>query len=167
MVLLYIFLWREIVQEKLQSFFQAIADIMFFIAGHIFPTADSDFYLVTMINILAIIIFYSYAKICGLFKRLKGLNFFSSLLIIIFVDIILFYSICINVQLKPLKFSYMNLNILKDGYFFPTTIMFFIYKYFDLMAKYCPESFGKIGYYTSIEFYREIGLKFKNNFRWY
>jgi len=101
------------------------------------------------------IYFYIVIKICGLFKKLDNLNFFLSLPIVILLDIIfeiwIFFT---NIQIFPLKFSFH-----KPYFVYYIIIYYIIYKIFNILAKKFPMPFGRIGYYTSIEFWRSIAVK--------
>ncbi len=166
MIFLYSLLGRNLIQAKTTILIQKTVDILeCFLEKTTVSELFSYFLIIIVGGILWLTFCYINIKICGLFKRLKGLNFLSSLFILILVDIFFFFSLNVHLQLKPLKIFYDS--SLADGIYCPVSCMFFVYKYLDIMARHCPESFGKIGYYTSIEFYKKIALKIKSNFRWY
>ena len=114
--------------------------------------------------VLFMVQLYLLAKLCGLFKKINHLNIFFAILIIVFVDILLNISIDTKVQLYPrIKINYDGINV-NDLWFF-TTFNFIVFKFFNFLTKKFPIPFERIGYYTSIEFMKDVieKLKYKIN----
>ena len=105
-----------------------------------------------------IIYLYISLKICGLFKKLDNLNFLNSLIFVIILNLIFNYSINTTVQITPFKISYTS------GSFLYIIIIYFIYyRILNWLGKKYPNTFGKIGYYFSIECYKNLFKKLKNS----
>ena len=105
-----------------------------------------------------IIYLYISLKICGLFKKLDNLNFLNSLIFVIILNLIFNYSINTTVQIIPFKISYTQ------GSFLYIIIIYFIYyRILNWLGKKYPNTFGKIGYYFSIECYKNLFKKLKNS----
>ncbi len=105
-----------------------------------------------------IIYLYISLKICGLFKKLDNLNFLNSLIFVIILNLIFNYSINTTVQIIPFKISYTS------GSFLYIIIIYFIYyRILNWLGKKYPNTFGKIGYYFSIECYKNLFKKLKNS----
>ncbi len=106
-----------------------------------------------------ILLFYPYlaVKLCGLFKKINHLNFFSALFIVILTDILYCYSKTITIQLFPFKVVFSNqLEI-----FLVVLPCFIIFKFFNGLAETIPTPFKQIGYFFSIEFYKDLYKKLK------
>lgn len=119
-----------------------------------FPNND-DWILVTLFVFPVYI--YLTAKLCGLFKKLDNLNFFVSLIIVCFVDIMLNASNSLIIQIFPLKFSFY-----RSAYLCLVLPCFVLYKFFQYLTKKFPTPFQKIGYYSSIEFWKGLYKKLNN-----
>ena len=101
-----------------------------------------------------IIYLYISLKICGLFKKLDNLNFLNSLIFVIILNLIFNYSINTTVQIIPFKISYTS------GSFLYIIIIYFIYyRILNWLGKKYPNTFGKVGYYFSIECYKNLFKK--------
>ena len=101
-----------------------------------------------------IIYLYISLKICGLFKKLDNLNFLNSLIFVIILNLIFNYSINTTVQIIPFKISYTS------GSFLYIIIIYFIYyRILNWLGKKYPNTFGKVGYYFSIECYKDLFKK--------
>ena len=108
--------------------------------------------------VLSMVQLYLFAKLCGLFKKINHLNIFFAILIIVFVDILLNISMETRVQLYPtIKINYSKVS----GFVFFTTFNFIVFKFFNFLAKKFPMPFERIGYYTSIEFVKDLANKLK------
>ncbi len=158
-------------KRKLKEIFKYLIRIFIFILlsryDYIF-----DFYTTPLLHILAFILgsggeflaivivmylnVYVIAKFCGLFKKLDNLNFFISLAVVCFIDVLFNISDWLIVQIFPLKFSFY-----KSAYLCLVLACFILYKILYFLSKKFPNPFQKIGYYTSIEFYKNILNKFK------
>jgi len=120
---------------------------------------DDGIILVIMIAAISLFVYlYAAIKVCGLFKKLDNLNFFLSLPIVVLLDIIFEIWTETAVQIFPLKFSYH-----KSSFVYIILICYIIYKIFNILGRKFPMPFGKIGYYTSIEFWRSIAVKIWQN----
>ena len=101
---------------------------------------------------------YITIKLCGLFKKIKHLNFFIGLVIAILIDFLLCYSKTITVQLSPFKIVFSNhLEI-----FLVVLPCFVIFKFLDGLANTIQIPFKQIGYFFSIEFYKDLYKKLLN-----
>ena len=120
--------------EEINIFFGSIILLSFFIFCYIFSS-------------------YFFAKIFGIFKKLDGLNGWLSFLIILLISNIYLntYNYIDNNGLfgHNIKISYSTI----DWSLIPA---FLLYKYFQYLTKKHPVPFEKIGYYFSIEFYKNI-----------
>ena len=105
-----------------------------------------------------IIYLYISLKICGLFKKLDNLNFLNSLIFVIILNLIFNYSINTTVQIIPFKISYTS-----GGFLYIIIIYFIYYRILNWLGKKYPNTFGKIGYYFSIECYKNLFKKLKNS----
>ena len=103
---------------------------------------------------------YFIIKLCGLFKKINHLNIFTALIIVIVIDILFCYSKTITIQLFPLKIVFSNhLEI-----FLMVLPCFIIFKFFNGLANSFPTPFKQIGYFFSIEFYKDLYKKLLNKF---
>ena len=132
-----------------------------FILNKIYPDLnvlkDSNIFInTTTFLIIEYLYVYLTSKICGIFKKLDKLNFIWSLLIVIIINILFYFNEDSNTDIK------VFCNI---GYFWKPLICFFIYKFFNLLTKKFPFPFGKIRYYTSIEFIRDLCLKIRKSIK--
>jgi len=104
---------------------------------------------------------YIIAKICGLFKKLDNLKIYIAIPIIMLINIVFYYFDMgrtfgkYYVHLSPIE-------VIGTYFFWIIPIYFLIYKFFGFLAKKLPFPFGKIGYYTSIEFVKDILRKIKD-----
>ena len=129
---------------------------------YLFRTFKLDNDALTQFFLLAsfvfLIYYYLIIKLCGLFKKINHLNFFSALIIVILTDILYCYSKTITIQLFPFKVVFSNqLEI-----FLVVLPCFIIFKFFNGLAETIPTPFKQIGYFFSIEFYKDLYKKLKN-----
>ena len=114
------------------------------------------------IYLVAFFTLYFLAKIFGIFKKLDKLNILASLIIISFISYLLILVGKINFLVDELTY--------KEGLEYSYTMYllipaFLLYKFFGFLAKKFPFPFAKIGYYTSIEFPKDLYLKIRNNIK--
>ena len=99
---------------------------------------------------------YLFAKICGLFKKLDNLKKWQSFLIIVLISTIFIifahvadkYKIIDVITIGNIGFSGISL-----------TPAYLFYLFLNRLGKKHPGTFGRIGYYCSVEFYKEIFKK--------
>ena len=144
-----------------------ILEILFFsfginnILGSIKIDYDPMSGLMFCIYIIILLYLYTVTKLCGLFKKINHLNFFISLIIVILIDLLLCYSKTITVQLFPFKITFSNhLEI-----FLIVLPCFIIFKFFNGLANTIPAPFKQIGYFFSIEFYKDLFKKILNKIK--
>jgi hypothetical protein len=125
-----------------------------------------DFGNITIFDICLIAFFtlYFLAKIFGIFKKLDKLNLFASFIIISVISYLLILVGRINFLVDEITYR----NGLEYAYTMYLLIpAFLLYKFFGFLTQKFPFPFEKIGYYTSIEFpkdlYSKIKGKIKNN----
>ena len=103
--------------------------------------------------IVCIGVTYYFAKITGIFKKLDSIKKWQSFLILFSISII---SNIIGIVLD--KFKLFNFDIRTNiefcGFFLIPSYL--CYLYFKHLTKKHPVPFKKIGYYFSIEFYKNI-----------
>ena len=156
-ILLFLILCRNIIMG---FFLEKILNSNFF--DYLFRTFKLDNDALTQFFLLAsfvfLIYYYLIIKLCGLFKKINHLNFFSALFIVILTDILYCYSKTITIQLFPFKIVFSNqLEI-----FLVVLPCFIIFKFFNGLAETIPTPFKQIGYFFSIEFYKDLYKKLKN-----
>ena len=135
--------------------FTSIANLL---PKNITPNNDWVFFGLIFIC-LTIICFYLIAKISGIFKKLDKLNIIFGLIIVCVLNYILNKSLNYSIQINPLKISYIaDENPL---YLYP--FLFIYYRILNWLGKKYPNSFGKVGYYFSIECYKNLFKKLKNS----
>ncbi len=113
-----------------------------------------------LIFIAWLIYVYLTAKICGIFKKLDNLKIYISIPIIMFINIGFYYFVIGRTFGK----YYIHLSpteVIGTDFFWILPVYFLIYKFFGFLAKKFPFPFRKIGYYTSIEFPKDMYLKIK------
>jgi len=122
-----------------------------------------EFGTVTIFDIclIAFITLYFLAKIFGIFKKLDKLNIFISLVIVSCISNLLILVGRINFLVDEMTY--------RDGLKYAYTMYllipaFLLYKFFGFLTIKFPVPFKKIGYYTSIEFPKDLYSKIKKNY---
>lgn len=122
---------------------------------------DFGFYLITLYipAIFSPFACYFTAKIFGIFRYIDALN----KRMIIKIGILFLISLA--------SFAIMFLRIKLEGdtnpaafyafYIFGLVPAFFLYKYFNYLTMKYPVPFEKIGYYSSVEFYKDLWRKIR------
>ena len=123
-----------------------------------------DYNFTFEIYTVSFVTLYFLAKIFGIFKKLDKLNLFASFIIISVISYLLILVGRINFLVDEITYR----NGLEYAYTMYLLIpAFLLYKFFGFLTKKYPFPFEKIGYYTSIEFpkdlYSKIKGKIKNN----
>ena len=97
---------------------------------------------------------YVIAKFCGLFKYFSQFKFWKSFLILLAISYILNYFITNNIHIIPEKY-------IADDPYVPLTIIpsYLVYLFFNFLTKKFPTPFKQIGYFFSIEFYKDLFRK--------
>lgn len=118
---------------------------------------DTTMFLFMLFNL--IFFSYFYAKICGLYKKLKKYNFWIKSLIFLFISC---FAYLINTyDLKTLKPYETDLKFDMWLYIASVFPAFLLNIFFNFLTKKFPKPFEKIGYVCSIEFFKDIVGKFK------
>ncbi len=116
--------------------------------------------LIVIIVLAWLIYLYLSIKVCGLFKKLNKLNFLNALLVIFLVNLVFNYSLSLTIQFTPFKVSYVS------GTFLYLIVYYFIfYRILNFLGKKFPNTCGKIGYYSSLEFYKDLFKKIKSGIK--
>lgn len=131
-----------------------------YVSHHFCPDIYSSNIFNIYCKIILGIISYAYifftATLCGIFKKLDKINFFIALVIILFINVLFYYN----------EDSDINITVLLDIlYFWKLTICFLLYKFFDYLTRKFPFPFERIGYYTSIEFFKSLFKKILNKIK--
>ena len=98
---------------------------------------------------------YIIAKFCGLFKYFSQFKFWISFLTLLIISYILYYFYILN--LHAFRFNYAAVKNTEDVY----TIIpsYFVYLFFNFLTKKFPTPFKQIGYFFSLEFYKDLFKK--------
>ena len=115
----------------------------------------TDFSLIVYFIFSFIFTAYFLAKICGIFKKLNILKKYQSFSIILSISIAS-WNLGLQVQNNQLS------TTIEDNLFFTALALvpaYILYLFFSFLTKKYPNPFEKIGYYSSLEFYKEL---FKN-----
>lgn len=127
-----------------------------FMEGLVFIIAFLSLFFICIVSSTYII-----AKLCGLFKYFSKFKFFKSFLMLLIISIILYYFYILN--LNTLKLNY---NAVKDTEAVYTIIpSYLVYLFFNFLTKKFPTPFKQIGYFFSIEFYKDLYKKAENKFK--
>ena len=112
--------------------------------------------------LLAFTTLYILAKIFGIFKKLNNVNIIISLIIIAIISYLLTFISRINILIFNKCFYELTL----EYYWIMYSLIpaFLLYKFFGLLTQKFPFPFEKIGYYTSIEFVKDLYSKIKKNY---
>lgn len=100
---------------------------------------------------------YFYAKICGLYKKLKKYNFWIKSLV--FLSVSCFAYLINTYDLKTLKPYETDFKIEIWIYIASIFSAFLLNIFFNFLTKKFPKPFKKIGYICSIEFFKDIVKK--------
>ena len=121
----------------------------------------NELYFIIFLNIIGItwlfsdiLAIYCMAKIFGIFKLLDNIHIRNQILIILFISLLLFIFYLI---------FYINSSTFELGNLF--TVFCFLpawllRKFFNFLTKKFPTPFKQIGYFFSIEFYKDLLKKF-------
>ena len=102
---------------------------------------------------------YYFAKITGIFKKLDNLKKWQGLFVLILIGII---SNIIGIILNEFKLFNFDIRTNIEFVGFSLIPSYLFYLYFKFLTKKYPTPFEKIGYYSSIEFYKGLFKKYKN-----
>jgi hypothetical protein len=118
-----------------------------------------DIYLIVFTTL------YILAKIFGIFKKLDNINIIISFIIVAIISYLLVF-IC-RMDILILNKGFYEIILEYNWIMYSLIPAFLLYKFFGFLTKKYPFPFKKIGYYTSIEFpkdlYSKIKGKIKNN----
>lgn len=101
---------------------------------------------------------YLFAKICGLFKNLDSLKKWQAFLIFLIVSIFL-YRLSDALDLGKKFDIYTEMSLVGASMSLVPAYLFYLY--LNSLSKKHPSTFGKIGYYTSFDFIKDIFRKIK------
>lgn len=104
------------------------------------------------------IVYYLDAKLFGIFKLIDELKIalYKKILILFLISALLY--IILNLVFFGLDDMQFNMACI-FGFGFGLIPAFFLYKLFQYLTKKYPHPFEKIGYYSSIEFYKKFFKK--------
>lgn len=123
---------------------------------------NEDAFLNSTILVSSFIGIYFFAKIFGIFKKLNKINLIGSLLILYSISVVLIYV----GKIKILTPSYMYILGINYSYTMYLLIpAYFIYLFFNFLTKKFPTPFEQIGYFFSIEFYKDLYKKLFNKLK--
>lgn len=105
---------------------------------------------------------YIFAKICGLFKKLDSLKKWQGFLILFLISF-LCYEIADSFDKHRLVHSDIIGGIGFAGFTLIPSYLFYLY--LNHLTKKYPKPFEKIGYYTSIQFWKDIFKKLCNQLK--
>ena len=127
----------------------------------VFSLYDSknDAFLNSIILVSSFIGIYFIAKIYGIFKKLNKFNVLIALLILFAISTLLICSGHIKIC-TPDYIYYLGIHYSYTMYLLLPA--FLLYKFFNFLTKKFPTPFQQIGYFFSIEFYKNIYKKLKN-----
>ena len=104
---------------------------------------------------------YVIAKFCGLFKYFSRFKFWKSFLILLVISYVLYYFYILNLHTFKLNYS-----AVKDTKLVYTIIpSYLVYLFFNFLTKKFPTPFKQIGYFFSIEFYKDLFRKTLNKIK--
>ena len=111
---------------------------------------------------IAFVTLYLLAKIFGIFKKLDKLNIFISLVIVSSISYLLILAGRMNFLVDEQTYQ--------DGLEYAYTMYllipaFLLYKFFGFLTIKFPVPFKKIGYYTSIEFPKDLYIKIRKRIK--
>ena len=100
---------------------------------------------------------YLIVKLCGIHKYFSKFNFWKSFIMLIIITIIAFYFCCFDFSTLKLDFEDEDLTAMCAACgIIPS---YLVYLFFNFLTKKFPMPFEKIGYFFSLEFYKNLGLK--------
>lgn len=142
---------------ELISYLQSLApDISQFI--HI----DED--IINIISIPVVILIFSaffifdtyvMAKFCGLFKYFSQFKFWKSFLALLLISVLLYYFYFLNLHTFKLNYAAVK----NTDYVYTIIPAYLVFLFFNFLTKKFPTPFEQIGYFFSIEFYKDMYKK--------
>lgn len=114
---------------------------------------DFFFFIVILpfVLIVAAITAYPYAKICSIFKKLDNLNKWQTFFGIVLISISTFIFTYIDIPFGENKEKDMLCSCI---YVISVILAYILYIFLNFLTKKYPKPFEKIGYYSSLEFYK-------------
>ena len=100
---------------------------------------------------------YILAKFCGLFKYFSQFKFWKSFLILLIISFLLNYFYMLNLHTFQL-----NHNVKDTQDIYTIVPAYLVYLFFNFLTKKFPTPFEQIGYFFSIEFYKDLYKKLLN-----
>lgn len=130
-------------------------------------TADWLILAVIITTLFSPVTTYWFAKILKIFKKLSVLNlgFLVEFFIIILISVISYFLLIIGFGIPK---DYLMTDIYKENtiltiiYTSSLIPAFLLYKFFNFLTRKFPTPFKQIGYFFSIDFYRDLYRKLKN-----
>lgn len=95
---------------------------------------------------------YVIAKFCGVFKYFSQFKFCKSFLMLLIISYVLFYFYILN--LHTFKLNYNAIGDNNSAY--SVIPAYLVYLFFNFLTKKFPTPFKQIGYFFSIEFYKDL-----------
>ena len=169
---IFLFMMRELSFLILRHITGKIIDLISYIASLV-PDIDQFIHInqdiINIISIPAVILIffagftfntYVIAKFCGLFKYFSQFKLWKSFLILLAISYILNYFITNNIHIIPEKY-------IADDPYVPLTIIpsYLVFLFFNFLTKKFPTPFKQIGYFFSIEFYKDLFKKITKKYK--
>jgi len=124
---------------------------------------DLAFVFCIMIIVWHIYIYIT-AIFCGIFKKIKNLEFKTTVLVIIIVNFIFYYFSYVRLYHNEWYAHISPKDAISDYYFWIIPVYFLIYKFWGYITKNSVINFEKIEYYMSIDFIVDLCSKIKRNY---
>ena len=103
---------------------------------------------------------YIIAKFCGLFKYFSQFKFWKSFLMLLIISVILNYFYMLNLHTFQLNHNFKDTEAVYT--IVPT---YLVYLFLNFLTKKFPKPFKQIGYFFSIEFYKDLYKKLFNKLK--
>ena len=100
---------------------------------------------------------YILAKFCGLFKYFSRFKFWKSFLTLLIISVTLNYFYMLNLHTFQL-----NYNVKDTEPVYTIVPAYIVFLFFNFLTKKFPTPFKQIGYFFSIEFYKDLYKKIVN-----
>jgi len=123
---------------------------------------NNNFDIFLLIPIFSPFACYILAKLFGIFKFINNLKT-NMLLKLFLLTILATFSFFILLIRFVYVYDYEAFGVLVAASIFCVIPEFFLYKYFQYLTKKHPKPFEKIGYYSSIQFWKDMINKIKSS----
>lgn len=99
---------------------------------------------------------YVIAKFCGLFKYFSRFKFWKSFLILLVISYVLYYFYILNLNTFKLNYDAVR----KTEGIYSIIPSYLVFLFFNFLTKKFPTPFKQIGYFFSLEFYKDLFKKY-------